>query len=238
MSVAADGNLLRNPGFEDTPNPAQGQGLMPSEWVSLNQTPDTYSNDGSYGLPPEAADNFTGTLAHGGIRWIAAWSAAFEIPAQLLTSPLTPGETYRLSAYLHQANRIDLAFPGAFEIRLGNAGRVGDAIAVGTWAPTETEDEWEYRSLEFVAPESASELPYLMLVPYAANLGSAYPGIDDIELVQFSCAADLNGDGQVDGADLGALLGAWGADGAADFDGSGTVDGADLGVLLAAWGPC
>ena len=52
---------------------------------------------------------------------------------------------------------------------------------------------------------------------------------------------DLDGDGVVDGADLGALLGAWGpcpADGtscAADLDGDGAVGGADLGLMLAAW---
>lgn len=52
------------------------------------------------------------------------------------------------------------------------------------------------------------------------------------------CPADLNLDGQVDGADLALLLGDWGADGFGDLDRNDTVDGADLGVLLAAWGPC
>jgi len=51
---------------------------------------------------------------------------------------------------------------------------------------------------------------------------------------------DLNGDGIVDGADLGILLAAWGAcpmRGAciADLYGDGAVDGADLGILLANW---
>jgi hypothetical protein len=47
---------------------------------------------------------------------------------------------------------------------------------------------------------------------------------------------DLNGDGHVDGADLGLLLGAWGsAGGPADINGDGTVDGADLGALLGGW---
>jgi len=51
-------------------------------------------------------------------------------------------------------------------------------------------------------------------------------------------AADLNGDGVVDGADLGILLSSWGpCDGcAADLNGDGVVDGADLGILLSAWG--
>lgn len=54
---------------------------------------------------------------------------------------------------------------------------------------------------------------------------------------------DLNGDGVIDGADLGLLLAQWGVcpesaepcEG--DLDGNGEVDGADLGVLLANWAP-
>jgi formylglycine-generating enzyme required for sulfatase activity len=53
-----------------------------------------------------------------------------------------------------------------------------------------------------------------------------------------SCAADLNGDRVVDGADLGVLLGNWGAPGIGDLDGNGKVDGADLGLMLGAWGSC
>jgi formylglycine-generating enzyme required for sulfatase activity len=53
------------------------------------------------------------------------------------------------------------------------------------------------------------------------------------------CPGDLNGSGVVDGADLGALLTAWGTQGgSADITGDGIVDGADLGVLLVKWGPC
>ena len=53
------------------------------------------------------------------------------------------------------------------------------------------------------------------------------------------CPEDLNGDGQVDGADLGLMLGAWGTgDPDADVNDDGNVDGADLGLLLGAWGAC
>lgn len=51
-----------------------------------------------------------------------------------------------------------------------------------------------------------------------------------------SCPGDLNGDGLVDGADLGALLSNFGGPGIGDLDGSGLVDGGDLGALLALWG--
>ncbi|MCA9286591.1 MAG: hypothetical protein KDA22_15305 [Phycisphaerales bacterium] len=53
------------------------------------------------------------------------------------------------------------------------------------------------------------------------------------------CLGDFNHDGDVNGADLGLLLGQWGpgAD-QADLNGDQQVDGADLGLLLALWGPC
>lgn len=54
-----------------------------------------------------------------------------------------------------------------------------------------------------------------------------------------SCAGDLNGDGVVNGADLGLLLSAWGSTGAGivgDLNADGVVDGADLGALISAWG--
>lgn len=49
--------------------------------------------------------------------------------------------------------------------------------------------------------------------------------------------ADINGDGNVDGADLAALLSQWGASGFsnADLNGDGKVDGEDLATLLANW---
>ncbi|MFO0893600.1 MAG: LamG-like jellyroll fold domain-containing protein [Phycisphaerales bacterium] len=48
---------------------------------------------------------------------------------------------------------------------------------------------------------------------------------------------DLNGDGIVDGADLGLLLANWGTP-ACDLNGDGIVDGGDLGVMLGNWGSC
>lgn len=53
-------------------------------------------------------------------------------------------------------------------------------------------------------------------------------------------APDLDGDGIVDGVDLGLLLANWGnleGSGVGDLNGDGTIDGADLGLLLASWSP-
>src|SRR5262249_42299509 len=53
-----------------------------------------------------------------------------------------------------------------------------------------------------------------------------------------TCPGDANGDGVVDGNDLGILLSSWGrlGENPSDFNGDGIVDGADLAVILGNWG--
>ncbi len=57
-----------------------------------------------------------------------------------------------------------------------------------------------------------------------------------------ACSADLDLDGFVNGADLAALLAAWGtsapAAGRADVSGNGLVGGEDIAAVLAQWGGC
>lgn len=58
-------------------------------------------------------------------------------------------------------------------------------------------------------------------------------------IVEVPCFGDLDGNGTVDGGDLGLLLGAFSTtDKATDLNQDGIVDGADLGLMLGAWGPC
>ncbi|MCP4836522.1 MAG: hypothetical protein GY895_17345 [Phycisphaera sp.] len=53
------------------------------------------------------------------------------------------------------------------------------------------------------------------------------------------CPGDFNGDGKVNGADLGLMLVDFGNKGSiADLNGDERVDGADLGLLLSFWGDC
>jgi len=69
----------------------------------------------------------------------------------------------------------------------------------------------------------------------APSLGPA-PARDPGPPITLPASPDLTGDGFIDGADLGALLDAWGTTGA-DLGSDGTTDGADLGVMLSMWSP-
>ncbi|MBM4112808.1 MAG: hypothetical protein FJ253_05445, partial [Phycisphaerae bacterium] len=75
---------------------------------------------------------------------------------------------------------------------------------------------------------------------FAALLAAAMTFAASSATALAACPPDLDGSGEVDGADLGGLLGQWGdCPGCeADFDGNGVVDGSDLGSLLGAWGAC
>ena len=70
----------------------------------------------------------------------------------------------------------------------------------------------------------------------------AWVGSDDTfddRAVELDCLGDLNFDGKVDSADIGMLLGDWGATSSiADLNHDGTVDSADIGLLLGAFGVC
>ena len=77
----------------------------------------------------------------------------------------------------------------------------------------------------------------------AATVGvasvSQYTGLWMFRVPEVPCAADLDGNGFVDGADLTALLGAWNsAKSPADLNADGFVDAADMAVLLNSWGQC
>jgi hypothetical protein len=86
---------------------------------------------------------------------------------------------------------------------------------------------------------AAAGLATARFVRISVAADAAYvPEVDAVVAVRPAPPSpDLDGDGAVDGADLGILLGEWGAcpGCAADLDGSGAVSGSDLGLLLGAW---
>ena len=79
-----------------------------------------------------------------------------------------------------------------------------------------------------------SEIRYVR-ISNQTSIGS--PEVDAVaDVSPDGITGDLNGDGLVDGIDLGLLLAAWASnDPHADLDGNGVVNGADLGLMFAAW---
>ena len=102
--------------------------------------------------------------------------------------------------------------------------------------------DWNGRELNNAVFEWSADCDSDGIVDYGQILRGERPdantnGVPD----GCECLADLNGDGVVQGADLGLMLAAWGsvpASVAADINRDGAVDGNDLGLMLAGWGPC
>ena len=188
----ANANLIRNASFEDIPGAFTGQGIMPSEWITTNSSPDTYSNNGTYGLFPSdgsAGGNFTGVTAQDGIRWVAGWSTQPENFGQNLTSTLIGDQSYTLSSYLIQAKRSDLDHFGGYEVYLTSGSTSNTGELLGSIGPTTNSNDWEFSSLTFIAPTDSSILPFLLFKPYGDILGGAYPGLDNLNLSVTSIGA-------------------------------------------------
>jgi len=185
-SVAAQSNLLRNPGFETVPNADRGQGILPSEWLNVRASADTYSNDGSYGLGPATGGNFFEVTANEGIRWVAGWALVQETFGQELSTPLVGGVGYELSAALIQAKRSDLDVKGGYEVYLAKSYQdaFSSPVLLGRLGPTTDSYAWEVASLSFTAPADANQLNFLYFSPYSESttIGVAYPGLDSLTL--------------------------------------------------------
>lgn len=175
----ASANLFLNPGFEDVPNAGTGQGLLPTDWVQVGISADTYSNDGSYGLSPGEFGNFPGVTAHGGLRWVAGANidqvAGGEKFGQVLNAPLVAGVSYRVDGWMHQALRTDLNNPGGYDLWL-DKGDFSDRLLVGhlgdTTSPTAG---WNLYTEEFMAPTNASEYTRFVFAPSRVDCGVLIP---------------------------------------------------------------
>lgn len=184
VSFNTNANLIRNASFEGVPDARTGQGILPSEWVIANVSPDTYSNDGSYGLLPSVNGNFTGVKAYDGIRWVAGWSSAGqERFGQVLTDNLITGVTYTMSVFMHQAVRSDLNHPGGYEVYLTNIS--SDTPVSGEYLgflgqTSSVAEGWQEYSFSVIATAEMSALSFLMFAPVSDI--SAYPGLDSVSL--------------------------------------------------------
>lgn len=94
-----------------------------------------------------------------------------------------------------------------------------------------------FRVGDYVTPTATMRLRFVARDIDAGSVVEA--AVDDVQVFTFDCTpatlGDINGDGIINGADLGALLQNWNLPGASDLNGDGTTNGSDLGLLLAEW---
>ena len=100
--------------------------------------------------------------------------------------------------------------------------------------PLEWGSMYNFRFTCNVPPTERSSVELgLFRVAYSDEIAMVGPSITS------TCLGDVNGDGEVDAADLGLLLAGWNSSNpATDINGDGSTDASDLGLVLAAWGPC
>jgi predicted dienelactone hydrolase len=90
-----------------------------------------------------------------------------------------------------------------------------------------------------IVRRECTEFLLLYLADEASRWNAVWgvPPTGDGIAVQARQSPDLNGDGVVDGTDLGIQLGGWSNPGRGDLNGDDVIDGVDLGILLGAWTP-
>ena len=100
--------------------------------------------------------------------------------------------------------------------------------------------EFSFQTGDFVSPSATTQVRFICSDNPNNSLTEA--GVDDfrVEIVDCGdapCIGDLNGDGEIDGGDIGTLLALFGTSGGpGDLNDDGIVDGGDLGIMLVLFG--
>ncbi len=178
---AASANLLTNGSFED----AGVSGW--TGWGGPSSRMNVYNDDGANGHNlPGAFGNFSGVLAASGDQFVAGLANVGGVGwiSQVLSAPLQAGQTYRASALLHQALRVDLDVPSSYTVVLSLDTSLSGAVVMGTFTPTVSSGEgWVSRALDFVAPGNALDLTTFTLVAHqVTGQTNSYAGLDAVEL--------------------------------------------------------
>ncbi|MBC03117.1 MAG: hypothetical protein CMJ34_07420 [Phycisphaerae bacterium] len=159
-----------------------------------------------------------------------------------LLSPVFDGTAVEGGVISYQRWYDDLfgAAPGLDQMDISISNNGGSSW---TLLETVTESPGVWVQVEFpvdavLTPTSQMQLRFVV---GDYNDGSVVEaGIDNLRIFGLECddslPGDLNGDGLVNGADVGIFLALWGTSNPdADLNGNGTVEGGDLGLLIANW---
>jgi hypothetical protein len=162
--------------------------------------------------------------------WVEAEETAFHLGGHLVTCNSAEEAQWVLENFSLNADPPRTLWIGLHDQLFENQFRWASLEPV-TYTAMSPDDDAAFNSFVAMAPDGSwSEHSWA---------GDAEDPSFGFGVVELPCMGDLNSSAGVDGADLGALLAAWGGpDVLADLDADGIVDGADLGVLLTAWGSC
>lgn len=161
----------------------------PAPWFATSYTPDLYDNSGvdgwGMGGIPVYDNMFQGMLAYHGRRFIgfAATTEFGRISESFAqtTAPLTPGQTYTLSARIaaDDSGRGSPGIGGPYVGR-GQVGVLLNGIPIGTLTQNTVSFTWERRSFSFVAPVASTYTFKFVaqLDPSIVGGGSSYIGVD------------------------------------------------------------
>ncbi len=182
-------------------------------------------------------------LAHGPIGEGASSAAAF--------ASLGDAERAQLIAFLDSLGRVEFDLDGNDRVDLVDFGLMRDCLAAGAANPNQPcavadmDQDGVVNALDMAAFVNAFEgeatdcngngINDLIDIAVGGMPDNDGDGLPDSCT---ACAADLSGDGLVNGFDLSLVLAGWGNPGPADLNRDGTTDGLDLTAMLAAWGPC
>lgn len=158
------------------------------------------------------------------------WAFAVTVPVTISVAGTALGQPFTNSAL------AAMALTGTFSI-VGNAisltsqGTINETVPVPAGPPLVSAPF----DLPTIIP--AGQVARLLISGTFADGSSTTVGSSTLVMngVPVPIIGDINGDGVVNGFDLGLLLSGWGQPGPTDLNNDGTTNGFDLGVLLTNW---
>ncbi len=230
-------NRMGGPGDGEQPGLRFDADFAPDFWID-------FTGGGDFGVNYDTFVNWAGLATEGGDQGDSGFAGPGGSGAGLaifadngIIASIDNSNTAGVSGGVGPADGAGVSTGIEIGIPLEVLGHTeGDRIAVAAFVNGSNHD---FVSNQVLGPLGGSE-----------NLGeprvidfSAVPGDQFVVILESDtppCPGDFNADGQVNGADFGALLAAWGVCGGCpeDLNGDGAVNGADVGLLLAVWGLC
>ena len=129
-----------------------------------------------------------------------------------------------------------MALTGTFSI-VGNAISLTSQGAINETVPVPAPPPLVSAPFDLPTIIPAGQVAHLLISGTFANGSSTTVGSSSLVMngVPVPIIGDINGDGVVNGFDLGLLLSGWGQPGPTDLNNDGITNGFDLGVLLTNW---